>query len=602
MKNIYITWHYTTHGAAYFKHILSALYKHGNINNKINLNKLNQIELNKTFDTKKNNGFKFDEIIYFIAPQEALDHLSSVRWNYRRTILDDEEIQRLNLTHIYEDFIANQDKFYKIESDLKYVKEKYPNDYENYKRNIWRNIHDYTAKEQAVWLTKYSNFNNIYKEGEIKFIELDVKNLRDEKEIASAVKQWLDEYFKKKKEISPIINVSLGSNETQVAWHALAEGNYLPANTRFIKSYDDKSDKVNQRFKEFFIHEIDTKLISSIGSDFKIYEQSISPSRVLASKKIKYFIDSGFSILLLGERGIGKSNMIKEINENGTKNLKIVAANCASFDDDSKAEAELFGYVKGAFTGANNEKKGLLLEADGGVLFLDEVHYLSKLVQGKLMKSLQTDAKNKMSIRRLGATDEEKIECKLIFASNKSITELKEILLPDFYDRIAQHIINIPPLRETPEDRIIDWKSTWKHLFPKSKTPPPMEKALIDWIRIQPLYGNFRDLQKIAMYYNIYNTFDEETKALIEEKSAFEYAKNEFKKYHSPTTQKEEKYSLFDAEKTTKEMIANFKFDLQKWAVKSFGSREKAIEYFKQKGDSVTPKTFNNWQNKKQDK
>jgi transcriptional regulator with AAA-type ATPase domain len=79
-------------------------------------------------------------------------------------------------------------------------------------------------------------------------------------------------------------------------------------------------------------------------------------------------------------------------------------------------------------------------------LIVDEIHHLSKLVREKLMKALRTDKNNKMSIRRIGSNNEKKVELKIIFATNKSIAELKNDLLPEFYDRIVQYVVNISPL------------------------------------------------------------------------------------------------------------------------------------------------------------
>jgi transcriptional regulator with AAA-type ATPase domain len=260
----------------------------------------------------------------------------------------------------------------------------------------------------------------------------------------------------------------------------------------------------------------------------------------------------------------------------------------------------LFGYKKGAFTGASEDTKGLIQSAENGILFLDEIHHLSKNVQARLMKALQTNEKNELSIRRLGDSGETKVkDVRLIFATNKNVKELREILLPDFYDRIVQHVIEIPPLRDTIEDRVEDWKKVWEGLKFKGNPKVPNESNLIKWIRGLPLYGNFRDLQKIAMYYNAFNSFDDETRKLINEKTAFQYAKNEFEKYHSSIVQLENEKYNFNIEQTTKEMIADYLFELQDWAVKKFKGRKSAIEHFKSKGDTITEKTFNNWKNKK---
>jgi transcriptional regulator with AAA-type ATPase domain len=562
------------------------------------LSKLEQEELNSTFDNPKRNSFVFDEIIYLTAPQEAFDKLSSRRFGHKKTILDDELVIKEGLKDLFEQIISNDEICYDLEAELSYVKKHHPKKLKLFEQTVWRNIHHYPIEQQIKWLKEYSNFRNVY-DGKFKVVELKVNDLRDEKQISNEVRGWSRQYFSEQKNYQPIINVSLGSNETQVVWHILAEAGQLPENTRFIKTYDDKSDTPEKRFKKFSIQEIPTNLISSIGAEFKIYSETKSPSRELVNKKMETFLKSGFSILLIGERGIGKSKIASEAKNSFDKKNPFIEANCASFDEDSKAEAELFGYEKGAFTGANAVKKGLLEEANGGILFLDEIHHLSKLVQAKLMKALQTDENNKMSIRRMGSNKEIKVECRLIFATNKSISELREVLLPDFYDRIVQHVILIPPLRDTPEDREKDWENVWKGLKFRGNPEVPKEDNLVNWLRQLALYGNYRDLQKIAMYYNAYKEFDAETKKLLAEKSAFQYAKNEFEKYHSPVVQLEKEKFNFNINQTTKEMIADYLLELQAWAVNKFKGRKKAIEHFKSLGDTVTEKTFNDWKNKK---
>lgn len=597
MKNIYISWHYTTHGVAYLKHILSRFYLYEKLQSeKLDLSRLEQEELNSTFDNPKHNGFVFGEIIYLTAPQIAFDKLSSRRVSYKKTILDDEFILSQGLKELFEEILSNDKICYDLEAEFSYVKKKYSNKIKLFEQAVWRNIQHYPIEEQIKWLTEYSNFKNVY-QGKFKVVELNVNDLRDEKQISDEVSKWSRQYFSKQKNFQPIINVSLGSNETQVVWHILSEAGQLPDNTRFIKTYDDKSDKLEKRFKQFSIQEISTNLISTIGAEFKVFSETKSPSRELVNKKMETFLKSGFSILLIGERGIGKSKIASEAKQSFDNKNPFIEANCASFDEDSKAEAELFGFEKGAFTGANAVKKGLLEEADGGILFLDEIHHLSKLVQAKLMKALQTDKHNKMSIRRMGSNKEIKVECRLIFATNKSVSELRNELLPDFYDRIVQHVVNIPSLNETVEDRLTDWENIWKGL--KFKGDAPKELELVKWLKHLPLYGNYRDLQKIAMYYNAFNQFDEGTKKMLNETNAFQYAKNEFEKYHSPVVQLGKEKFNFNIKQTTKEMIADYLFELQDWAVSKFAGRKAAIEHFNSKGDTVTEKTFNDWKNKK---
>ena len=596
MKNIYITWHYTNHGVAYLKHILSQFYLNTKIPSNVQFGNLDQEELNETFNYDSTNGFVFDEIIYLTAPQKTYDNLSSRRFSHKKNILDDETIKKLGLSEVYESILENEDICYNIEKEINFVTLNYPEKATDFHYNLWRNINHYSIEDQIKWLKEYSNFKTIYS-NKLTVIELSIDDLRNEKQISDELSKWVRKYFNKNQNDQPLINVSLGSSETQVVWHILSESYLLPENARFVKTYDDKSDSLDKRFKRFSIKEIPTNLISDIGSNFKIYKDTKSKSRELVNRKMKAFINSGFSILLLGERGIGKSQIADEsVEKHKKENFK--QANCASFDEDNKAEAELFGYAKGAFTGANSDKKGLLEEANGGVLFLDEIHHLSKMVQAKLMKALQTDKENRMSIRRLGSTNEIKISCRLIFATNRTITELKEDLLPDFYDRIVQHVINIPALRETEEDRIDDWIRIWNNLKFKGNPPIPSDNNLINWLKKLPLYGNYRDLQKIAMYYNAFQSFDEETKKMLDETTAFEYAKNEFEKYHSPVDELN-KSKYFDENLTTKDMIANFKFELRNWMLDQFnGSRKEAILHFQNLGDTITEKTLDNWKNR----
>lgn len=351
------------------------------------------------------------------------------------------------------------------------------------------------------------------------------------------------------------------------------------------------------RFKKVSIHEVPINLISSIKQTVKLYDSPISGKRKIAGLKLQNYLKQGFAILVLGERGIGKTHLVEENKGNDS----FVEVNCASFDDDTKAESELFGYEKGAFTGAEKQTDGLFHAANGGIIFLDEFHHLSKRVQAKLMKAIQTDENNNMFIRRMGSTSTNRVRCKIIMASNKTVEELKKNILPDFYDRISQLIIELPPLRESPDDRIEDWKATWYHmkfhLHPELKVKnAPVDNSLIEWLKTLPLLGNFRDLQKIAISYHTYLTFSKELKALLPEKSAFEYAKSEFQKYHS-TTYSAEDSTLFSTAKTPTEMIKEFKRKIADWAINIHNGAPNAEKYFKKQGDKITARTLYQWKN-----
>lgn len=591
MKKIFVSWHYTTHGVAYLKHILSRFYLERGLPDQLKFEGLDQEELSKAFNLEVEDGFIFDEVIYLIAPQTAFDEISSRRFSHRNTILEDPMVNMVGLELVMK-AVFEEFREHNLKEEIRFVELQFPNQLEAYQNLLWRFIQHYSIEDQLEWLLNRSNYQKVYKKFTI--IKFDLESLRKEASIALAVRSYFEEYQIQNEGTEFIINVALGSNETQVVWHILAQAGVLPTNSRFLKTYDDKRDRLEERFKKFSIEEVPVNLFSRISSEFSLFYTADSPQRKVVNKKMEAYLNSGFSILLLGERGIGKSQIARKA---ASGNEKIIEANCASFDDDSKAEAELFGYMGGSFSGALREgKAGLLEVANGGILFLDEVHHLSKMVQAKLMKAIQTDEKNKMSIRRLGSTSEKQVECRLIFATNKTIKELHEVLLPDFYDRIVQHVISIPPLRETKEDLRSDWQSVWAYLKFESKLPD--EPELFQWLKVQPLFGNYRDLQKIAMYYNAFHLLDMETKNNLGIRMPFQFAKSEFEKYHSASSSNLNSTSPFDPHKTPKEMIAEFQYNLQDWAVTFFKGRKAAIDHFRFLGDTITERTFNDWKNK----
>ena len=131
--------------------------------------------------------------------------------------------------------------------------------------------------------------------------------------------------------------------------------------------------------------------------------------------------------------------------------VKMVEINCAALPEQL-LEAELFGYENGAFTGALKQgKKGLIEEADGGILFLDEINSLPLALQGKLLRALETK-----TIRRIGSLRETKVDFRLISATNRSLAEMCEngTFREDLYYRLNIIEISIPSLNERQEDII----------------------------------------------------------------------------------------------------------------------------------------------------
>lgn len=156
------------------------------------------------------------------------------------------------------------------------------------------------------------------------------------------------------------------------------------------------------------------------------------------------------SVLILGESGVGKEVVVKLIHENSARATQpFVKINCAAIPRDL-LESELFGYEKGAFTGANQHgKAGLFESANGGTVFLDEIGDMPMDLQVKLLRVLQ-----EFEIRRIGGTNDIKIDVRIVSATNKNLQELiaKGDFREDLYYRLNIIPIHIPPLRERPED------------------------------------------------------------------------------------------------------------------------------------------------------
>jgi two-component system response regulator HydG len=152
-------------------------------------------------------------------------------------------------------------------------------------------------------------------------------------------------------------------------------------------------------------------------------------------------------VLILGESGSGKELVAKAIH--GQDQRTFFAVNCAAFGDGNLIESELFGYEKGAFTGAANRKTGILEAAGQGTVFLDELHHLSLKAQGTLLRAIR-----EKRIRRVGASSETNISCRILAAAKPDLLKRVEegSFLPDLYYRLKFLTVEVPSLRERPED------------------------------------------------------------------------------------------------------------------------------------------------------
>ncbi|HXC62075.1 MAG TPA: sigma 54-interacting transcriptional regulator, partial [Nitrospiria bacterium] len=158
---------------------------------------------------------------------------------------------------------------------------------------------------------------------------------------------------------------------------------------------------------------------------------------------------SNTTILIYGESGTGKELVARAIHQCSTRRHRtFIPVDCGALPE-TLLESELFGHVKGAFTGAIQNKKGLFEEAEGGTLFLDEIGDTSTAFQSKLLRALQEG-----EIRPVGGNQRIKVNVRVVAATNKLLKEAvaKKMFREDLYYRLAVMPIVVPPLRERPDD------------------------------------------------------------------------------------------------------------------------------------------------------
>lgn len=203
-------------------------------------------------------------------------------------------------------------------------------------------------------------------------------------------------------------------------------------------------------------------------------------------------------VLVTGETGTGKELFAKAIHENSKRASKpFVAVDCASLTE-TLIESTLFGHEKGSFTGAVYQQDGLIVQADGGTLMLDEVGDLSLSIQKALLRTLQ-----ERSVRRIGGKKEINVDIRLISATNLNLDQLvqKNLFRKDFLYRIRAMEIHLPPLRDRGDDieeivlKKIHELSNRYHLEPKA-----VSSELLETLMSNTWPGNIRELLNVLEY------------------------------------------------------------------------------------------------------
>ncbi|MDQ0341112.1 PAS domain S-box-containing protein [Caldalkalibacillus uzonensis] len=247
-------------------------------------------------------------------------------------------------------------------------------------------------------------------------------------------------------------------------------------------------------------------------------------------------------VLILGESGVGKGELAKYIHNTSGRSGAFITINCGAIPDNL-LESELFGYEKGAFTGANQSKAGLIELANKGTIFLDEIGELPFQLQVKLLNVLQ-----EQKVRRLGGTQSINVDMRIIAATNSNLEKLIEQkkFREDLYYRLNVLQIHIPPLRERIEDIPVLSIHFLNTLNEKYGTQKKIEAEAMEHLINYSWPGNVRELKNIIERIYYLSETDKITVDTLPQT------------IRSPKIQKQQHIFNTDKQTTLKEAVATF--------------------------------------------
>jgi len=221
-----------------------------------------------------------------------------------------------------------------------------------------------------------------------------------------------------------------------------------------------------------------------------------SPEMLKVYATIKKVADTPANVLILGESGTGKELVARSIHENSSRRkMPFLVINCGGISENL-LESELFGYIKGAFTGAYTDKGGLFKAARGGTIFLDEIAELPPPLQVKLLRVVQ-----EKTFRRIGGAKDIQVDVRIISATHQNLADNVKTgtFREDLYYRLSVFPVTIPPLRERRED-IIDLLQYFLENYRREDQPVihDFSHSAIELLKGYNWPGNIRELQNIS--------------------------------------------------------------------------------------------------------
>jgi len=222
-----------------------------------------------------------------------------------------------------------------------------------------------------------------------------------------------------------------------------------------------------------------------------------SPSMKNVCEMIRRVAPTDTTVLIYGQSGTGKELIAKAIHAHSSRSKKnFLPVNCAALPEPL-LESEMFGHVKGAFTGASSDKEGLFEAADGGTIFLDEIGSMPLSIQGKLLRVLQ-----EKEVRRVGSNKTVGVDARVLAATNTPLEQLiaEGTFREDLYYRLSVIPIEIAPLRERREDILPLLYHVLKAETPKGTDPPALDADVAAIFEAYDWPGNVRELENAVKH------------------------------------------------------------------------------------------------------
>lgn len=287
------------------------------------------------------------------------------------------------------------------------------------------------------------------------------------------------------------------------------ESNFTHGHMQHIVSWDDKSELIigqlhNIQGRQLFLmafHQSHTSFSVANAPDELHIEQLVGECRVMRQLKrlISRIAPSPSSVMVVGESGTGKEVVARAIHKlSGRRNKPFIAINCAAIPEQL-LESELFGYVKGAFTGASaNGKTGLIQAANTGTLFLDEIGDMPLMLQAKLLRAIEA-----REILPIGASSPIQVDIRIISATNQNLAQFiaEGKFREDLFYRLNVIPITLPPLRERQEDiELLVHYFLHLHTRRLGSVYPGIAPDAVEILRKHRWPGNLRELSNLMEY------------------------------------------------------------------------------------------------------